>query len=86
MNPALLVEFLGTAILLTAVSFGKPLLIVGALAVAVSLGGPVSGAHFNPAVTAFQYMSGKVSRNNAMLYVVAQLLAALSIGFLRRVL
>ena len=86
MNPALLVEFLGTALLVSAVAFGGPLLIVAALAVAISIGGPVSGGHFNPAVTAFQYMSGKVSRNNAGLYIVAQILAVLSIGFLRRVL
>lgn len=84
MNPALLVEFLGTALLLTAVSFGQPLLVISTLSIAVYLGAPVSGAHFNPAVTAFHYMSGKVSRNTAGLYVIAQLLAALSVGFLRR--
>lgn len=87
MNSEILVEFLGTVLLVSAVAFGgSPLIIVAALAIAVAIGGPVSGGHFNPAVTLFQYTTGKVSQSRALGYIVAQIAAAISIGFLRRVL
>ena len=80
------VEFLGTALLISAVAFGSsPLLIVSALGVAIALGGKISGGHFNPAVTLFQYMNGKVSQNRALMYVGAQLAAGVAIAFLRSV-
>jgi glycerol uptake facilitator-like aquaporin len=60
LSPAL-VEFLGTALLIGTVSFtGVPVLIVAALAIAIGLGGKVSGGHFNPAVTAWALLSGKI--------------------------
>merc|ERR1719335_2195569 len=45
--------------------------------------GDVSGAHFNPAVTAAIVMSGrgKCELNDAMVYVGAQLAAGISAGF-----
>jgi aquaporin Z len=75
-SPAI-VEFLGTSLLVGAVSFtGAPLLIVAALAVAIALGGKISGGHFNPAVTAWALLSGKIGRAKAMSYTIAQLGAA----------
>jgi glycerol uptake facilitator-like aquaporin len=80
------VEFLGTSLLISAVAFGSsPLLIVAALAIAIAFGGKVSGGHFNPAVTLFQYMNGRVSRNRALMYVAAQFAAGVAIAFLRSV-
>jgi aquaporin Z len=75
-----LVEFLGTSLLVGAVSFtGTPLLIVAALAIAIALGGKVSGGHFNPAVTAWALASGKIGQAKAVGYILAQLAAAVFI-------
>ena len=74
------VEFLGTSLLIGAVSFtGAPLLIVSALAIAISLGGKISGGYFNPAITAWGFLSGKLGRAKAFSYILAQLGAALFI-------
>jgi aquaporin Z len=74
---AILTEFVGTCLLLSAISYiGTPLAIGFALFVAVLLGGPISGGHFNPAVTLWAYLSHKIASEKAMLYVVAQLAAA----------
>jgi aquaporin Z len=75
-----LIEFLGTSLLVGAVSFtGTPLLIVAALAIAIALGGKISGGHFNPAVTAWALASGKIGQAKAVSYILAQLAAAVFI-------
>ena len=75
-----LAEFLGTTVLIAAIAFiGNPMLIVGAFAVAVYFAGPISGAHFNPAVTVWALLSGKLSQNKALCYIAAQLLAAVTV-------
>jgi len=74
------VEFLGTSLLIGAVSFtGTPLLIVAALAVAIALGGKISGGYFNPAVTSWALMSGKIGKAKALSYIIAQVAAAVFI-------
>lgn len=86
MNTAV-VEFFGTALLLSAVAFtGDSLLTVAAFAAAIALGGKVSGGHFNPATTLLQYASGKVSQTRALTYVVAQVSAAIAVFGLSKVL
>jgi aquaporin Z len=82
LTPAI-VEFLGTGLLVGAVAFGGPLLIVAALAIAISLGGRISGGHFNPAITLFTWMSGKMSNSRALSYILAQSAAGGSIALLR---
>lgn len=75
-SPAV-IEFLGTALLIGAVSFtGAPVLIVAALAIAIGLGGKISGGHFNPAVTAWALLSGKLGQSKALSYMLAQFGAA----------
>ena len=74
------VEYLGTCLLIGAMAFtSSPLFIVAALALAIGLGGKVSGGHFNPAITAWALASGKMSKAKALSYVVAQVAAALTI-------
>jgi len=81
-NPAV-VEYFGTSLLIGAVSFtGAPLLIISALAIAIYLGGKISGGHFNPAVTAWALLSGKIGQAKALTYILAQLGAAATIWVL----
>lgn len=69
-------EFVGTLLLISAVAFAKsPVLIVAAFAVATTI-----GKHLNPAVTLFAWMSGQVSKINALYLVLAQLLAGVCVG------
>lgn len=67
MNAAVATEFVGTALLLSAIAFtSNPALIVAAFAVAVGFGAKVSGAHINPAVTLMQYLGGKIGETRAL--------------------
>jgi len=56
-----------------------------ALAVLVSALGPVSGGHFNPAVTFAVWMTGRIAPAMAGMYVVAQLAGAVVAGLALRV-
>ena len=49
---------------------------VGGLYVLIEIFGPISGAHFNPAVSAVMAWRGELSRSDFLLYVIAQLLGA----------
>ena len=74
------VEYLGTCLLIGAVAFtSSPLFVVAALAIAIGLGGKISGGHFNPAVTVWALANGKIGKMKALSYVVAQVAAALTI-------
>lgn len=74
------VEYLGTCLLIGAMAFtSSPLFVVAALAIAIGLGGKISGGHFNPAITAWALASGKIGKAKALSYVVAQVAAALTI-------
>jgi glycerol uptake facilitator-like aquaporin len=50
----------------------------GALVALVASLGPISGAHFNPAVTAFEFMHGRATWKSALLYCAAQLSGAIA--------
>jgi MIP family channel proteins len=52
------------------------------LAVLVSAFGPISGGHFNPAVTVAVRLAGRIEWTHAAAYVVAQLIGAAAAGFL----
>ena len=76
-----LVEFLGTLFLAFIIfATGNYLAIGAALAVAVMLGGAISGGAFNPAVTIALMYSGKLPRSDLIPYIVAQVAGAL-VGF-----
>jgi glycerol uptake facilitator-like aquaporin len=80
------VEYLGTALLISAVAFGgNPIFVVAALAVAIGLGGKISGGHFNPAITAWALASGKIGQSKAIMYILAQLVAALTVWMVHSV-
>ncbi len=78
------VEFLGTFLfvlsiigILRGASITIPLYIGAALATLVYMGGPLSGAHYNPAVTFGIWLNKKISSEDAIKYVIAQLLGAI---------
>jgi aquaporin Z len=73
---AVLTEFAGTSLLIATIAYiGTPIAIAAALFVAIVIGGPISGGHFNPAVTMWAYFSHKISHDKAILYFIAQLAA-----------
>ena len=49
---------------------------VGGLYMLIEIFGPISGAHFNPAVSAVMAWRGELPRSDFLLYVIAQLLGA----------
>jgi aquaporin Z len=55
------------------------------LAILVFMFGPVSGAHFNPAISLGMMISGRLAKNRLAPYIGAQLLGALTAGLLLRV-
>ncbi len=73
-----IVEFLGTLFLMFVIlATGNYLAIGAALAVAVLLGGAISGGAYNPAVSVALMYSGKMPRSDLVPYVVAQIAGAL---------
>jgi aquaporin Z len=76
-----IVEFLGTMFLVFVIfATGNYLAIGAALAVAVLLGGAISGGAFNPAVSIAMMYAGKMPRSDLIPYIVAQVAGALA-GF-----
>lgn len=48
----------------------------GALIALISTFGPISGAHFNPAVTLFEWAQGRLDRASAFAYIPVQIVSA----------
>lgn len=82
-----LVEFIGTfflvlAVCLTGGNFLAPIAIGGILMVMVYMGGSISGAHYNPAVTFAVWLRGKISPKDSLLYMLVQFLGAFGAAYL----
>jgi len=72
------VEFLGTLFLVFVIfATGNYLAIGAALAIAVLVGGSISGGAFNPAVSIAMMYSGRMPRSDLIPYIVAQIAGAL---------
>jgi aquaporin Z len=72
------IEFIGTFFLVLTVGLTANPLAIGAVLVAmVYMGGYISGAHYNPAITLAVWMRRKISTREALWYVAVQLVAAL---------
>lgn len=77
MTKQLLVEFLGTFFLVLVVALtGNPIAVGAVLAALVYMGGYISGAHYNPAVTLAFWATHKISQQTALQYMVVQLLGS----------
>ena len=73
-------EYFGTLLLISVIALiGNPLAIAGALWVAILLVGKYSGGHFNPAVTLWALLKGKITSNLAIGHMLAQLAAAATV-------
>ena len=73
-----LVEFLGTMLLMFVILMTGNWLAIGAmLAIAVLLGGAISGGAFNPAVTLALHSAGKLPQSEVIPYIHVQILGAL---------
>ncbi len=81
---AIVAEFIGTLFFLSIIlnvvhdsSIGVIAIAVGLLA-AIYLAGGVSGGHFNPAVSIMMFMKGNLPADMTILYIIAQVIGALS--------
>ena len=87
----LIIEFIGTFFLVLVIGFVgyhqmlfqspqmlAPIGIGAILMVMVYMGGPVSGAHYNPAVTLGILIRKKIAAGDAIRYMLVQLVAALA--------
>lgn len=71
-------EFIGTFFLVLVIAFtGNPLAIGVVLTALVYMGGYISGAHYNPAVTVGLWMSKKIKSDIAIGYILTQFLASI---------
>ena len=74
-----LIEFIGAFFLVLTIALtGNPIAIGFVLTVLVYMGGYISGAHYNPAVTLAMLLTGKIGQSEAIKYVIAQLLGGLA--------
>src|SRR5437868_10454780 len=82
-----LTELIGTFFLVLTIGLSvlggtpmAPLAIGSVLMVMVYMGGHVSGAHYNPAVTLAVFMRGKLAAKEVVPYWIAQLVGAILAG------
>ena len=74
-----LVEFLGTLFFLYVIlATGNALAIGSALALAVLVGGPISGGMYNPAVSIMMVAAGKLPKNELIPYILAEIAGGLA--------
>ncbi len=72
-----LIELTGTFFLVLVIGLsGNPLAIGSILMVMVYMGGHISGAHYNPAVSLAAWMSKKMDSKDALMYMLFQITGA----------
>jgi aquaporin Z len=73
------VEYIGTFFFLFIILYtGNALAIGAALALAIFLGGKISGGNFNPAVSIMMAVAGKLPTKDVLPYIVSQIAGGLS--------
>jgi len=74
-----LVEFLGTMFFLYVIlATGSAIPIGLALAVAIMVGGKISGGNYNPAVSIMMVAAGKLPKSDLVPYIIAQVAGGLA--------
>ncbi len=78
-----MIEFLGTLFLVFVVfATGNYIAIGIALAIAILLGGPISGGVYNPALALALFSAGKLNKTDLMPYIIAQIGGGLAGAYL----
>ncbi len=73
-----IIELIGTFFLVLVIGLtGNPVAIGSVLMVMVYMGGPISGGHYNPAVTLAILMRRKIDGREAGMYIISQVLGAI---------
>ena len=76
-------EFIGAMFLVLAIALtGNPFAIGIMLMAMVYIGGHISGAHYNPAVTVSVWIRGKIKPNKIFGYMAAQVLGAIAASYI----
>lgn len=74
-----IVEFVGTLFFLYVILSTKHAIAIGlALALAIMVGGKISGGNFNPAVSIMMAAAGKLPLHELLPYIVAQVAGGLA--------
>jgi aquaporin Z len=74
-----IVEFLGTLFFLYVIlATGNALAIGAALALAILVGGNISGGNYNPAVSVMMVAAGKLPKNDLLPYILSQVAGGLA--------
>jgi glycerol uptake facilitator-like aquaporin len=74
-----IVEFVGTAFFLYVIlATGNAFATGAALAIAILIGGPISGGSFNPAVTIMLAAANKLPGKDVIPYIVAEIAGGLA--------
>lgn len=82
MSPKYVIEFIGTFFLVLVIAFGKnPIATAGILMAVVYLGGYISGAHYNPAVSIAVFLQKKIDTTTLVKYIATQIIAAMLASF-----
>jgi glycerol uptake facilitator-like aquaporin len=79
-----LVEFFGTLFFLFVIlnssrvsSNLQPLLIGLSLAIAIMVGGKISGGNYNPAVSIMMYLGNKLNQDDVIPYILSQIMGGI---------
>ena len=76
----LVIEYIGTVFFLFVfIATDNPIAIGAALALAIYVGGAISGGNFNPATTVLMVIAGKQKVSTLVPYVMVQVLAAFTV-------
>ena len=78
-----LMEFIGAMFLVLAIALTANPIAIGIMLMAmVYMGGHVSGAHYNPAVTLAVWMCGKIKAKKVLGYIIAQSIGAFAAAYI----
>jgi glycerol uptake facilitator-like aquaporin len=73
-------EYLGSLLFYSTVAFsGNPLYVIAGLSFVIAAVGKMSFAHFNPGISVWAYLAGKMSTSMFLIYLAAQVSAAATV-------